>query len=192
MCLVNRDISFSRYPLRAESVQPARTFLTTRQHCSDAYGCSTKSGVLKEGLRGGIPLAHDDEQEHHERLFTLSEANRLILQLNTTLTSIQQAKAVLSRTKEDIKKASAQAEYGGGSTVGHLYIAALQRVSANLQAIQELGILVKDLDLGLCDFPHLRDGRVVYLCWKLGEQEVRWWHETTTGYKNRCPLEGLA
>ena len=192
MCLVNRDISFSRYPLRAESVQPARIFLTTRQHCSDAYGCSTKSGVLKEGLRGGIPLAHDDEQEHHERLFTLSEANRLIPQLNTTLTSIQQAKAVLSRTKEDIKKASAQAEYGGGSTVGHLYIAALQRVSANLQAIQELGILVKDLDLGLCDFPHLRDGRVVYLCWKLGEQEVLWWHETTTGYKDRCPLEGLA
>ena len=69
---------------------------------------------------------------------------------------------------------------------------ALQQVSANLQAIQELGILVKDLDLGLCDFPHLRDGRVVYLCWKLGEQEVRWWHETTTGYKDRCPLEDLA
>jgi len=94
--------------------------------------------------------------------------------------------------KEDIKKASAQAEYGGGSTVGHLYILGLQQVSANLQAIQELGILVKDLDLGLCDFPHLHDGRVVYLCWKLGEQEVRWWHETTTGYKDRCPLESLA
>ncbi|HSF66177.1 MAG TPA: DUF2203 domain-containing protein [Nitrospiraceae bacterium] len=137
-------------------------------------------------------MAHDDEHGQHERIFTLSEANRLIPQLNSKLTSIQQAKAVLARTKEDIKKASARAEYSGGSTVGHLYILGLQQVSANLQAIQELGILVKDLDLGLCDFPHLRDGRVVYLCWKLGEPEVRWWHETTSGYKDRYPIEGLA
>ena len=137
-------------------------------------------------------MAHDDDQEQHERVFTLSEANHLIPQLNTRLTSIQQAKAVLSRTKDDIEKASAQAEYGGGSTVGHLYILGLQQISANLQSIQELGILVKDVDLGLCDFLHLREGRLVYLCWKLGEQEVRWWHETTTGYKDRCPLEDLA
>ena len=137
-------------------------------------------------------MAHDDNQEQHERIFTLSEANRLIPQLNAKLTSIQQAKAVLSRTKDDVEKASSQAEYGGGSTDGHLYILGLQQISANLQAIQELGILVKDLDLGLCDFPHLHDGRVVYLCWKLGEQEVRWWHETNSGYKDRCPLEDLA
>jgi hypothetical protein len=136
-------------------------------------------------------MAHDDDQEQHERVFTLSEANRLIPQLNAKLTSVQQAKAVLSRTKDDIEKASAQAEYGGGSTVGYLYIMGLQQISANLQAIQELGILVKDLDLGLCDFPHLHDGRVVYLCWKLGEQEVRWWHETNNGYKDRCPVEDL-
>ncbi len=137
-------------------------------------------------------MARDDEHAQYERIFTLSEANRLIPQLNSKLIAIQQAKAVLARTKDDTKKASAQAEFGGGSTVGHLYISGLQQVSSNLQAIQELGILVKDLDLGLCDFPHLRDGRVVYLCWKLGEQEVRWWHETTAGYKDRYPLESQA
>jgi hypothetical protein len=136
-------------------------------------------------------MAHDDEQGQHERIFTLAEANCLIPELNAKLTSVQRAKTILARTKEDTEKASAQAEYGGGSTVGHLYISALQQVSANLQAIQELGILVKDLDLGLCDFPHLLDGRVVYLCWKFGEQEILWWHETTAGYKDRCPLEGL-
>ena len=133
-------------------------------------------------------MAQDDDQDH-DRIFTLAEANHLIPQLNTRLTSVRQAKAVLVRTKEDIRKASAQAEYGGGSAVGPLYISSLQQISANLQAIQELGVLVKDLDLGLCDFPHLRDGRVVFLCWKLGEQEIRWWHETTTGYKDRYPLE---
>ena len=133
-------------------------------------------------------MAHGDDQEH-DRLFTLSEANHLIPQLNTRLMSVRQAKAVLARTKDDIRKASAQAQYGGGSTVGPLYISSLQQISTNLQAIQEMGVLVKDLEMGLCDFPHLRDGRAVFLCWKLGEQEIKWWHETSTGYKDRCPLE---
>jgi hypothetical protein len=133
-------------------------------------------------------MADSDDQEH-DRLFTLSEANHLIPQLHTRLTSIRQAKAVLARTKDDIRKASAQAQYGGGSAVGPLYLSSLQQISTNLQAIHEMGVLVKDLEMGLCDFPHLRDGRVVFLCWKLGEQEIKWWHETSTGYKDRCPLE---
>jgi len=133
-------------------------------------------------------MAHGDDQEH-DRLFTLSEANHLIPQLNARLGSVRQAKAVLARTKEDIRKASAQAQYGGGSAVGPLYISSLQQISSNLQAIHEMGVLVKDLEMGLCDFPHLRDGRVVFLCWKLGEHEIKWWHETSTGYKDRCPLE---
>jgi hypothetical protein len=131
-------------------------------------------------------VAHGEE---FERTFTVSEANHLIPQLQTRFSSIQQAKAILLQTKLEIQKASAQAQYGGGSSVGHLYISGLQQVSTNLQAIHELGVLVKDVDIGLCDFPHLRDGRVVYLCWKLGEDEVQWWHETTTGFKDRYPLE---
>ncbi len=133
-------------------------------------------------------MARDDEQDQHDRLFTLAEANRLIPRLNSHLSSVKQAKAALGRTKEDIKRASEQAQYGGGSTLGPLYIASLQQVSSNVQAIHDMGVLVKDLDMGLCDFPHLRDGRVVFLCWKFGEQEVKWWHETTSGYKDRCPL----
>lgn len=131
-------------------------------------------------------MAHGEE---YERTFTVSEANHLIPQLQSWFISIQRARVILLQTKQEIQKASAHAEYGGGSVVGHLYISGLQQVSTNLQAIHELGVLVKDVDIGLCDFPHLRDGRVVYLCWKLGEDEVRWWHETTTGYKDRCPLE---
>lgn len=145
--------------------------------------------VLHERNNPGARMSQDDEQEHHERLFTLAEANRLIPQLNSRLTSVKQARETLVRTKEDIRKASARAEYGGGSTVGALYITSLQQVSANIKAIHELGVVVKDLDMGLCDFPHLREGRIVFLCWKMGEQEIRWWHETTSGYKDRCPLE---
>jgi hypothetical protein len=136
-------------------------------------------------------MGREDDQEH-DRLFTISEANHLIPQLNTRIASVRQAKAVVARTRDDIRRASARAEYGGGSSVGPLYISSLHQISQNLQAIQEMGVLIKDVDLGLCDFPHLRDGRVVFLCWKYGEPEIKWWHETTTGYKDRCPLEGSA
>jgi hypothetical protein len=66
---------------------------------------------------------------------------------------------------------------------------ALELISEHLQEIQEMGVLVKDLDIGLCDFPHMMDGRIVYLCWKLGETQVQWWHEVNSGYSGRQPLE---
>jgi hypothetical protein len=136
-------------------------------------------------------MAHDDETTP-DRVFSLFEANQLIPQLQSHLTTVQERKGVLLQTREEVQKASANAHHGGGTTVGSHYVKSLQDISTNLRAIHEMGVVVKDIDLGLCDFPHVRDGRVVYLCWKLGEKEIRWWHEVTTGYKDRCPLEDPA
>lgn len=134
-------------------------------------------------------MAQREEGQNLERLFTLAEANRLIPQLQRHLAAVKQAKAVLIRTKDEIKKASSKAALGGGSFAGPHYITSLEEISENLEAIQELGVLVKDLDIGLCDFPHMLNGRIVYLCWKLGETEVQWWHEVNTGYMDRQPLD---
>lgn len=131
----------------------------------------------------------DEERDRQERVFSFAEATELLPQLSSRFTSIRQAKAVLVRTNDEIKKASANAPYGGGSRHGSLYIQALHDVSVNLQAIHELGVVVKDVNMGLCDFPFLLDGRIVYLCWKFGEAEIRWWHEVSHGYKDRHPLE---
>ena len=131
----------------------------------------------------------DEERDRPERVFSIAEATELLPQLSSRFTSIRHAKTLLVRTNDEIKKASANAAYGGGSKHGSLYIQALHDVSANLQAIHELGVVVKDVNLGLCDFPFLLDGRVVYLCWKFGEAEIRWWHEVSHGYKDRHPLE---
>ncbi|MCP9440307.1 MAG: DUF2203 domain-containing protein [Nitrospira sp.] len=133
------------------------------------------------------PRSYDDHGP--EELFSLSEANRLIPQLQSHLTTVQRRKAVLLRAHQEVQKAAANATHGGGTAVGVHYVTSLQDISASLRAIHELGVVVKDIDLGLCDFPHVRDGRVVYLCWKLGEKEIRWWHELTTGYKDRRPIE---
>ena len=65
-----------------------------------------------------------------------------------------------------------------------------EHIAARLEQINALGVLVKDLDTGLIDFPTLRDGHEVYLCWKLGEGErIQWWHEIEDGFAGRQPLD---
>jgi len=126
-----------------------------------------------------------------ERTFTLAEARRLLTQLEEQLLTVKQEKEVLVQSHGEIKKASAKAQYSGGSVAGPRYIRALERISDSVETLQEMGVLVKDLDIGLCDFPYLLDGRVVYLCWKLGEPDIRYWHEVEDGYAGRRPIETL-
>jgi hypothetical protein len=72
---------------------------------------------------------------------------------------------------------------------------AVDRITAEirqgLQEIQTLGCVVKDLDMGLLDFPALRDGQEVYLCWRVGEDRIESWHGIDEGYTGRKPLDDL-
>lgn len=124
-----------------------------------------------------------------EKTFTLGEANSLVTLLKGLLTEVRKERKILAEIEGEIKKASARAPFDGGSPSGGRFIHALERIAKNVERIHEMGIFVKDLDKGLCDFPYLRDGRVVYLCWKLGEDRIEWWHEVTDGYAGRQPLD---
>lgn len=64
-----------------------------------------------------------------------------------------------------------------------------ERMVEIADALSEMGVLLKDPDTGLVDFPTLRAGHEVYLCWQLGESRIAWWHEITTGFLGRQPLE---
>jgi hypothetical protein len=64
-----------------------------------------------------------------------------------------------------------------------------QAVARAVDELQELGVLVKDLDRGLVDFPALRDGEEVLLCWQVGEDEVAYWHGLEEGFAGRKPLD---
>ena len=130
------------------------------------------------------------DHDFPERIFTLAEANELLPQLNQRFSAVRRAKTIITTTKTEVSKASAKAASGGGSPVGALYIRALHDISSSLQAIHELGVVIKDVDLGLCDFPFKLSDRIVYLCWKFGEDEIRWWHEISCGYRDRQPLDG--
>ena len=59
---------------------------------------------------------------------------------------------------------------------------------STLLTLTELGVELKDIDMGLVDFPAVRDGRVVYLCWKIDEPSIAFWHELDTGFAGRQPL----
>jgi len=61
-------------------------------------------------------------------------------------------------------------------------------LSETLTALDEVGVVVKDVDAGLIDFPSLRDGKDVFLCWQLGEAELAWWHGVDEGFQGRKPL----
>lgn len=129
-----------------------------------------------------------EEEEKKERIFSLGEASGLLPELEAILTGIKLERRLLEKIAPEIKKAFDKASHGGGSPYGPRYMKAIERILGGIEKIQEMGVLVKDLDRGLCDFPYMLDGRVVYLCWKLGEERIEWWHEVNTGYTGRQPL----
>jgi hypothetical protein len=124
-----------------------------------------------------------------DRIFTLGEANNLVPELETKFAQIQKVRQFLYQIRGEIKKARDCAQANGGSPMGPSYLTALEYIMKQVEQIQLHGIVVKDLEKGLCDFPFMLDGRMVYLCWKLGESEIQWWHETDTGYAGRKPLD---
>ena len=124
------------------------------------------------------------------KLFTVQEANALLPNVRTMLAKIQRAHRRLSQFREQAKKASEAAEQGGGGIEsGVAYAAALTNLTVQLSELETLGVQLKDFERGLVDFPSLRDGRVVLLCWQLGEgDEVEWWHDVDAGFAGRTPL----
>lgn len=124
-----------------------------------------------------------------ERIFTIGEANNLVPDLETLLREVQQMRNFILRIRGEIQKAREHLAGNGGSPQGPAYLKALEFIMKRVERIQQMGVLIKDLEKGLCDFPFMLDGRMVYLCWKLGEDCIAWWHETDTGYGNRKPLD---
>jgi hypothetical protein len=66
---------------------------------------------------------------------------------------------------------------------------AAERLVEIVNRIQETGVLVKDLDIGLVDFPSLLEGEEIYLCWKLGEDHIDFWHGVDEGFTGRKPID---
>jgi len=124
------------------------------------------------------------------KIFTVQEANALIPNVRNMLARIQQAYKNVSRYRTEARKAADGAEQGGGGMLeGVAYAKLLTKFTALLTDLEGLGVQLKDYERGLVDFPSLREGRVVLLCWQLGEgDELEWWHDVDAGFAGRTPL----
>ena len=124
----------------------------------------------------------------HDRHFTVEEANALLSRVEPVLGQLRNAKALLTDEQAHSVLTDASVTNGGGEE-GRQVGEAFLEVRRLLSTLQEAGIVVRDIDRGLIDFPSLRGGQEVYLCWELGEDEITHWHEIETGYGGRKPLE---
>jgi hypothetical protein len=117
--------------------------------------------------------------------YTVEEANALLPELRSSLARIREARQVVLRGGERIRRS---APLNGGGTVGATYWAALQTLRREVEGLNARGIVLRDPEGGLVDFPARRDGREVFLCWRLDEDRVGYWHGPETGFAGRRPL----
>jgi hypothetical protein len=125
------------------------------------------------------------------KIFTVQEANALLPDVRIILAKIQRAHRKLVHYRDEAKNASEAAEKGGGGGIadGVAYASVLTELTVQLAELEGLRVQLKDFERGLVDFPSLRDGRVVLLCWQLGEgDELEWWHDVDAGFAGRTPL----
>ncbi|HEX8144921.1 MAG TPA: DUF2203 domain-containing protein [Pyrinomonadaceae bacterium] len=124
------------------------------------------------------------------KIFSVEEANALLPTVRAVLLAIQRAHRRLLACREAAKHAAQGAESGGGGMPGgSRYVALLIELTTRTGELEAVGVQLKDYTRGLIDFPSLRDGRVILLCWQLGEgDQIEWWHDVEAGFAGRQPL----
>jgi hypothetical protein len=124
----------------------------------------------------------------HQRHYTTESANAAIPIVRATVRRLQHAKRTLQERGFDAGFATL-ADVTGGAWAGREHARAAVTATLGFEKLEELDLLVRDLEAGLIDFPALRDGREVYLCWQVDEAEVGHWHTADTGFPGRLPLD---
>jgi hypothetical protein len=138
----------------------------------------------------GIPLMAD-------RTFTLQEAQNLLPVLESLLRAAMDGKKLIEAVDTELQDLAHRVMMSGGLLVNVVQMArrkaerekAIHRVKDTLAEINAIGVQVKDIDIGLLDFPCKVEGRIVLLCWKLGEQGITHWHTSSEGFAGRKPVD---
>ncbi len=124
----------------------------------------------------------------HDRHFTVEEANALLPRIEPLLRQLREARDRLTDAEAHEALSGAAPGNGGGGhgrEVGEAFL----EVRRLLTELVELGIVIRDVDRGLIDFPAIREDREVYLCWQLDEGEIEFWHDLESGFAGRQPLD---
>jgi hypothetical protein len=132
-----------------------------------------------------------------DRSFTFAEAQSLLPVLESLLRTAIDGKKLIETVDAELQDLAHRVFLSGGLLVNIIQVArrkaerekTIQRVKDTLAEIDATGVQVKDLDIGLLDFPCQVEGRTVLLCWKLGEKGITHWHDTSEGFAGRKPID---
>jgi hypothetical protein len=131
------------------------------------------------------------------RYFTFELATRMLPRVEAALREAIDLRRDFQNAEQEIHAAQQRITMLGGSLAGSRELietrarreASLSLLKQVLEKLKEMGCLIKDLDTGLVDFPTLYRGEEVYLCWKLGEREIAWWHGVEEGFRGRKRID---
>jgi hypothetical protein len=127
------------------------------------------------------------------KMFTVEQANRMLPLVRRIVRDIVDAHGRWTQAVRSYETAATWTRADSPSSQLSALEAEVKRLAAEIESylteLRSLGVDFKGFEQGLVDFPGERDGRVVHLCWKLGEDEVKYWHEVADGYAGRKPLE---
>jgi len=132
-----------------------------------------------------------------DRTFTLQEAQNLLPVLESLLRTAMDGKKLIEAVDNELQELAHRVLMSGGLLVNVVQMArrkaerekAIRRVRDTLAEINAIGVQVKDIEIGLLDFPCKVEGRIVLLCWKLGEQGITHWHTSSEGFAGRKPVD---
>jgi hypothetical protein len=132
-----------------------------------------------------------------DRTFTLDEAQRLLPILESLLKQAIESKKLIEEVDGELQAVAHRVFLNGGTLLNIVHLArrkaerekAIQRIKDAVAEIDATGVQVKDLDIGLLDFPCKVDGQIILLCWKLGEAGITHWHGLTEGFAGRKPID---
>jgi hypothetical protein len=124
----------------------------------------------------------------YEKHFTVDEARAWLPELRRRFERIRGLAADLRSMQVEHDEAQRLIRGNGHSPKAVPYEARVRELQEAVREIVAAGIEVKDVERGLVDFPHWRDGEEVFLCWQLGEEDLGYWHRIEDGYAGRQPL----
>jgi hypothetical protein len=138
-----------------------------------------------------------DPEEQEPRVFTLTEAERTRREVEPLLIEAIETRRKLAPLDEELGNLAARIQWSGGLTVSYEQAARVRferdqlagSLKGTLEKIHATGCVVKDLETGLLDFPAIINNEEVYLCWRLGEERIRFWHRQDEGFSGRKPID---
>ncbi len=122
------------------------------------------------------------------RYFTVDEANAVLPEVRRIVGKMLAAREAIVKARPEVWPILEKSVNNGGAKKAGELIFEFEKVQTAVKQLTEVGLQLKDVNTGLVDFPSLRDGREVYLCWRFDEPSVTFWHELEAGFAGRQPL----